>query len=146
MSLLSEKVRVVAVIDPDANAAGALNSAWISMAGHEELMAVVMAGELGTSATVDAKLQQAQDASGTGAKDIAGKAITQMTQAGTNKSDKQAIINVRAEELDRNNGFTHVRLVMTGATAASDSAAIVLGACARYSPGVQAASVIETIN
>lgn len=145
-SLLSEQVAVAGVIDPDANAAGTLTTGWISIADYGALLAVVMAGDLGTSATVDAKFQQAQDASGTGAKDVTGKAITQMTQAGTDKSNKQALINLRAEELDRTNGFTHARLSMTTATATSDSAAIVLGMRARYSPVAQAASVDETVS
>jgi hypothetical protein len=145
-SRMSEKVQLVAVIDPDANAAGALNSGWVSMAAFEELLAIILAGDLGTSATIDAKLQQATDSSGTGAKDITGKAITQLTQAGTDRSNKQAQINVRAEELDRTNGFTHIRLVMTGATATSDSAAVILGCASRYTPGTPATSVVETIS
>jgi hypothetical protein len=38
-------------------------------------------GVLGASATVDAKLQQATDNSGTGVKDVTGKAITQLVKA-----------------------------------------------------------------
>lgn len=144
-SLVSERVAVVGVIDPDANAAGTLTTGWISMAKYGALLAVIMAGDLGVSATIDAKLQQAQDASGTGAKDITGKAITQLTQAGTDKSNKQAMINVRAEELDRNNGFTHVRLSMVTATATSDSGALVLGLDSRYGPPDQGTSVAEII-
>ncbi|MBE1208115.1 hypothetical protein [Aminobacter carboxidus] len=144
-ALLSEQTSVVGVIDPDANAAGTLTTGWIDMATYGGLLAIIMAGDLGTSATIDAKLQQASDSSGTGAKDVTGKAITQLTQAGTDKSNKQALINMRAEELDRSNGFTHVRLSMTTATATSDSGAIVLGMRARYSPAAQAASVIETV-
>jgi hypothetical protein len=144
-SLTSEKVQLVGVINPASNGAGTLTTGWIPMSAFEELLAIVLAGALGTSATLDAKLQQAQDSGGTGAKDIAGKAITQLTQAGTDKSNKQAQINVRAEELDRNGGFTHVRLSMTTAVAASGSSAVVLGMSSRYSPGVPATSLIETI-
>ncbi|TAI67584.1 hypothetical protein [Bradyrhizobium sp. Leo170] len=144
-ALISEKVQLVGIIDPDANAAGTLTTGWVSMAAFEQLLAIVMAGDLGAAATIDAKLQQAQDSSGTGAKDITGKAITQMTQAGTDKSNKQAQINVRAEELDRTGGFTHVRLSMTTAVATSDSGAVLLGMFSRYSPGAAATSVIETI-
>ncbi len=145
-SKMSEKVQVVAVIDPDANAAGTIVSAWVSMASFEEVLAIIMAGDLGSSATIDAKMRQATDSSGTGAKDITGKAITQLTQAGTDQSNKQAQINVRAEELDRTNGFTHVALSFTTATATSDSGAILLGMNSRYQPGTPATSVIETIS
>ena len=97
--LPSEVVAIGGVIDPDVTAASTVVSDYMSMADFESAMAIILAGTLGSSATLDAKLVQATDASGTGAKDITGKAITQLTQAGTD-SDKQAIINCRAEELD----------------------------------------------
>jgi len=132
-TLPSERVAVVATIDPDANAAGALTSDWASMEDFSEMMAVAMVGALGTSATVDFKLQQATDSSGTGAKDISGKAITQLTQAGTD-DDKQAVINVNGADLDVANDFDHVAMVLTTATATSDSGAVLLGMRPRYGP------------
>jgi len=145
--LPSQRSAVAAVIDPDANAAGALTSDWIDMGQFESVMAVVMAGTLGSSGTLDFKLQQATDSSGTGAKDITGKAITQLTQAGTD-SDKQAIINCYSDELDTNNGFTHVAAVMTTATATSDSAAIVFGCDPKFGPAsdYDLASVDEIVS
>lgn len=122
----SEIVGVVASIDPDAYAASTVTTGWIAAKNYQAFMAVVQAGDLGASATLDAKLQQASDGSGTGAKDITGKAITQLTQAGTD-SNKQAIINLRGDELDLDNGFTHFRLSMTVAVATSDCGGIVLG-------------------
>ncbi|MGY4224337.1 hypothetical protein ACVMIH_001698 [Bradyrhizobium sp. USDA 4503] len=144
-SLTSEKVVLAGIINPAANAAGTLTTNWVSMATFEELLAIIAAGALGVNGTIDAKLQQAQDGTGTGAKDIVGKAITQLTQAGTDKSNKQAQINVRAEELDRNGGFSFVRLSMTTAVATSPSTAVLLGVSARYSPAAPAASLVETI-
>lgn len=145
MNLLSEQVAVVGIVPPDATAAGAVSSAWISMASYNDLMAIIFAGALGTNATVDAKLQQAKDSSGTGAKDVTGKAITQLTQAGTDKSNKQAIINMTAAELDRANAFTHVRLTVTVAVATSDVGAVLLAGAARYGPTTQAASVDQVV-
>jgi len=132
-TLLSEEMAVAAVIDPDATAAGTVTSGWVDMGAFESIMAVVMAGTLGSSATLDAKLEQASDSSGTGAKDITGKSITQLTQAGTD-SDKQAIINCRATELDIDNSFNHVRLSITVGTATSDAGGLVLGGHARHCP------------
>lgn len=122
----SDRVAVVGVIDPDVTTASTVTTSWIDMAKFGALMAIVMAGTLGSSATLDAKFQQATDSSGTGAKDITGKAIAQLTQAGTD-SDKQAIINLFQNELDIDNGFTHVQLSLTVGTATSDAGAIVLG-------------------
>lgn len=129
----SEQAAVVANIDPDAYAASTVTSGWVNMRDFGALLAIVQAGDLGASATLDAKLQQASDSGGTGAKDITGKAITQLTQAGTD-SNKQALINLRAEELDLDNGFTYVRLSMTIGTATSDAGGIVLGFNAARGP------------
>lgn len=142
----AQRVAVVGAIDPDASAAGTYTTGWVSMATFSSLMAVVMAGTLGSSATLDAKLEQAQDGSGTGAKDIANSAITQLTQAGTD-SDKQAVIQCFAEDLDLVNAFTHVRLSMTVGTATSDVAALLLGLDPRYgsADGSDAATVDEVV-
>lgn len=132
-TLMSERVAVCAVIDPDANAAGTLGSDWVDMTVYQQCMAVVLVGTLGTTAGIDIQLEQATDSSGTSAKDITGKTITELTAVNTD-SDKQAIVNVTANELDVANNFTHVRAVMTTATATSDSALIILGSRARYAP------------
>jgi len=144
--LPSDQTAVLGTIDPDAYAAGATSSDWCDLTKFEAVMAIVMAGTLGASATLDAKLEQATDSSGTGAKDITGKTITQFTQAGTD-SDKQAIINVRGEELDVDNNFTHVRLTMTVAVATSDAGGILLGMYPRFGPasGSDLASVDEIV-
>lgn len=91
---------------------------------------------------MDAKFQQAVDATGTSAKDITGKAITQIVKA--TGENKQALINVKPEELDTVNGFGFVRLSLTVGVAASQTAAQVLGVNPRELPahaGNQAAVV-----
>jgi len=146
-SLPSERVAVGGVIDPDANTAATLTSDWLDMGAFGSAMGIVMAGAFGSSGTLNAKLQQATDSSGTGAKDITGKAITALTDAGTD-SDKQAIINVRDSELDVANSFTHVALVMITAVATGDSAGILLGLDPRHGPASDndLASVDEIVN
>jgi hypothetical protein len=134
-NLPSERAAIVGVIDPDVTAAGSVSTGWVAAKDFLNFMAIVFAGTLGSSATLDAKIEQATDSSGTGAKDVAGKAITQMTQAGTD-SDKQAIINVRQADLDIANSFTHLRLTVTVATASSDAGAVLLG----FDPAYGAAS------
>jgi hypothetical protein len=88
---------------------------------------------LGASATVDAKLQQATDSSGTGVKDISGKAITQFTKVGTDDA-KQTLINLKQDDLDVANSFNYFRLSITGGTAASLVTGYVLGMDPRYGP------------
>jgi hypothetical protein len=142
----SDRVAILAAIDPDAASAGAVNSAWIDVTNWQNLMAIVMAGDLGASATLNAKLEQATSAAGAGAKDVTGKAIAQLTQAGAG-SDKQAIINCSQYDLDFNNGFKFVRLSMTVATAASEIAGLLLGFDPRYNVASDndAAAVAEIV-
>lgn len=122
----SARCAIVGVIDPDLNTAGTATTAWVNMADWGAVLAVIAAGDMGSAGTIDAKLEQAQDSSGTGAKDLTGKAITQLTKAGSD-DNKQALIDLFADELDINGGFTHMRLSMTVATASSDSAAFLIG-------------------
>ena len=139
----NDAATVVGVIDPDVHTAGAYSTAWVNMGLYNAIQAIAMAGTLGSSATLDAKLEQATDSSGTGVKDITGKSIVQLTQAGTD-SDKQAIILLRDDELDVDNSFTHARLTITIGTATSDAGAIVLGHYCRYTP-TALASVDEVV-
>jgi len=127
----SQRVAVVGLIAPVSASAGTVTTGWVDMRDFLTVMALVSVGVLGSSATVDAKIQQASDGSGTGAKDVAGLAITQLTQASSD-SGKQAAINVRQDDLDRENGFRFVRLSLTVATAASLVSAIMLGFDPRY--------------
>ena len=145
--LASENVAVVGNVDPDAYAAGTYTTGWIAAKNFEHFLAIVQVGTLGASATVDAKLQQASDAAGTGAKDITGKAITQLTQAGTD-DDKQVLINLRPSEMDMDNNFSHFRLSITVATAASDVGGIVLGVDPLFAPAnnTDASSVDEIVS
>ncbi|MGV0962186.1 MAG: hypothetical protein ACOYB1_20375 [Limnohabitans sp.] len=129
----SELFSVLATIDPASQAVGTVTTGWISAGNHHSLLALVQSGVLGTGATLDAKLQQATDASGTGAKDVTGKAITQIVKA--TGDNKQALINLRPDDLDVTNGFAYVRLSLTVAVAASLTAAQLLGFNPRFVPG-----------
>lgn len=143
---MTEAVALAAAIDPDAYSASTVTSAWVSAKQFTMLCALVMVGDLGSSATVDAKLRQATSSAGAGAKDITGKAITQLTQAGTD-GDKQAWINVRPEELDVDNGFAFVQLSMTIGTAACDAAGAIFGWLPARGPAtaVDATTVDEVV-
>ena len=126
----SELLSILATIDPASQAAGTVTSGWVSVVNFHTLLAVVETGVLGASATLDAKFQQAQDNSGTGAKDITGKAITQIVKA--TGDNKQALINIKPEDLDNANGFGFVRLSLTIGVAASIVAGKLLGVNPRY--------------
>lgn len=129
----SEELSILASIDPVSQAAGTVATGWVPVANFHGFLALIETGALGASATVDAKFQQAQDATGTGVKDVAGKAITQLTQAASG-SNRQVLINLRPEDVDNANAFTFVRLSLTVAMAASVVAAQVIGVHPRYVP------------
>lgn len=131
--LPSEQVAVLGTIDPDATGASTVVSDYTDLGKFESIMVVVMTGTLGASATVDAVIKQATDSSGTGAKDLTtSKAITQLVKA--SNDDDQAIINVRAEDLDMANDFRYAAVSLTVGTATSDVAAIILGINPRFGP------------
>ena len=143
----SELVAAVAEIHPDAATAAAYTSDWAPLADFEVFLAILQVGTMATDSTVDFKLQVATDSSGTGAANLAGKSITQLTEAGTD-SDKIAEINVNATDIPITSAFTHIAMVMTVAVAASDSSAVLLGLLPKYAPASDndVASVAEIIN
>ncbi|MEN3349040.1 MAG: hypothetical protein V7632_2675 [Bradyrhizobium sp.] len=125
----SQRVGIVGAISPQSSSA-TVTTPWIDATTFHNYMAVLKTGVLGASATVDAKLQQATDNTGTGAKDITGKAITQLVKA-SNDND-QVTIDLKQEDTDFNNGFKWFRLSVTVGTAASLVDATIMGFDARY--------------
>lgn len=128
-----EDMELLAVINP-ASYAAAQNTAWVNVGKYAGVCALVCTGLIAATGTFDAEVRQAQDSSGTGAKDIGaapGKAITQQIDTNDNRA---FWINVRNQELDADNGFEHVRLELTPATAATLAQAYLFGYGARFKP------------
>lgn len=142
---LAEALSVLATIDPVSQGAGTVTTGWVSAANHERFLALLQTGVMGASGTIDAKLQQASDSGGTGAKDVTGKALAQILKA--SGDNKQAEINLRADELDLANGFTYFRLSITVGTAASLISASVLGGVAKNGPAsaLNQAGVVQNV-
>lgn len=134
---ISDAVRVVDV--KATVGAAATGTAYVSMADQDALLAIVFTDVVGTS--LDAKVQQATDASGTSVKDITGLAITQITA-----NDEGAVIEIYADSLDLENGFDHVRVLFTtvGATNVS-SCTLVTADQERYSPLTDSVKIVEVI-
>ena len=85
-----------------------VEGAWVSMKEGDSLMVIVEVGTWNVADILDTlKLQQAQDDSGTGVKDISGKTIS--TAAGVAVGNRY-IFDIRAEDLDVDNLFTHVNV------------------------------------
>ena len=128
----ADNAAVLAVIDPDAYGASTEVSDWVDASEFHQILAIVMAGTLGASATLNAKLRQATSAAGAGAKDISGAAITQLVKA--TDDDKQAIMSLDVDALDIAGGFRYVALSMTIGTATSDAAGLIIGLAPRVGP------------
>lgn len=129
----SEICAVVGNIDPDAyaNSTVATNE-YIPLKNFRRFMAIVQAGDIVSTGTVDAKLITYTNGSGSGAEDVTGSAITQLTQAGTD-SNKQVVINFDPAKL-AGSAATHFKLSVTMGTAGADLSAIVLGFDPLYGP------------
>ena len=139
----TEQIAVLAVLNPVSVAASTVVTTWVPVADYHQIAAFIQTGVLGTSATLDAKLRQATDASGTDAKDVTGKAITQIVKA--SGDNKQAFIELRVEDLDTEGAFTHVALSATVGTAASIFGAQLLGINPRYMPPTNVSTVVQTV-
>jgi hypothetical protein len=124
---------IVACSDPDAYTTGAITDDIIDMANFEQVMFIVQAGTLGSSATVDFQVYQGDSNALANPKVITGAAITQLTQAGTD-SDKQAIVVVKQADLDAAGGFRWIRGTLTVGTATSDAGMIALGFYPTFGP------------
>ena len=127
---ISEALAVLATYDPASVGASTVTTGWVDASTFFYLLAILQTGVMGASGTIDAKLQQASDSSGTGAKDITGKALTQIVKA--TGDNKQAMISMKSTDLDTEGGFRWVRLSITVGTAASLLSAQLLGGVARF--------------
>jgi hypothetical protein len=97
-------------------AAAVYQSAWFDLSIHHRFVYVLQTGVLAAGATVDLVLQEADDATGTNAANIAGKAITQLTQAGGDVNDL-VMIELRTEEMTPDRRFVRAVLTVAGNTA-----------------------------
>ena len=129
---LSERVGVVATVDPDAYGTGDQTTDVIDMKNVNRVMFVVMAGTLGTSATLDFLVKGDTASNGSFTTTITGKSITQLTEAGAD-SDKQAIVEVTAEEA-KAQGFRYIRGTLTIGAATSDAGVIAIASGLAYEP------------
>lgn len=127
----SERLALLATVDPK-TVTTAQTSDWLPMGKHEAAIFIAALGDIAAGA-VDFKLEQAQDSSGTGAKDLV--TATQLAASATLNDNKQIILEARAEDLDVANGFDFVRGSLTIGSTGGPACVIGLGAGNRYAPG-----------
>ncbi len=110
---LSQRLAIVATIDPSQQTTAAVGSTVVDLRRHPEVVFICQTGVLGTAATVDMKLQTGATTSPT--TDLTGKSVTQLVKA-TNDTN-QVLIGIRRSDLPV--GHFYCRALVTVGTAAS---------------------------
>ena len=128
-----EITALTGVLYADSRGAGNHNTAWLSMANHQRAVFVLNVGEMQQGATLNMILQEATSAAGAGVQAIAGKAITQLTQAGGDGND-MVVIELRTEEMDVDNQYDFVRAQVVVAGAAVECSLVPYRFEANYPP------------
>ena len=142
---LSSRIALLGGISPRAAAVGTVSTPWMDMQMLFTAMVLISLGAFGAGATVDAQIEQATDGNGANAKAIPGSQIAQLVAAGGN--DRQAQIDLRQEDFDRNAGFRFFRVSITVSGAETQLAASVIATDFRAGNGTNndAASVAQTV-
>ncbi len=98
------------------SAGGVATAQWLSMVGYDRALVFVELGTWNAADDLDeAKLQQAQDSAGTGVKDLTTSASggDYDEDAPLDADGNRVIFDIRAEDLDAANNFTHFRPLFT---------------------------------
>lgn len=118
-----------------------LGSGWILMDATEPVLFLLRVGA--TDITVDAKIQQATTSDGTGAKDLTGAAITQISAT---QDNRHVSIEVEPARMDIKNGFVYAQLLATvGDGSLGANLAMVVMKRTRHNPPSQPAAFAQQI-
>ena len=122
----------LAKIDP-ASYNSEQNTSRVNVGNYHRFGVLLSVGAMAGGATLDMDIEQHNAATGGTTKNITGKSITQLTQAG---SDNNSLVwvEVQCEELDVDGGFHWVSVELTPASAATICGVILFGAIPRYPP------------
>lgn len=82
---------------------------WVSMANYDALLMLIQSAAIAPGGAVTAQLRQAKTAAGGTPKDITGKTAA-FTDA---EDDTVKTIDLRSEEMDVNNGYIYVGVLIT---------------------------------
>ena len=119
--------------DPDSYTNAVYNDAHVNVANYHRLWFVMQVGEMQATSTIDVQLYQATQVADAGGdtKVIAGKTITQLTQA-AGDGDQIVCIEVQSEEFDVDGKFDNISVRLTVGTAASELAYVLYGLAGRF--------------
>lgn len=106
------EVHALLIAENDILVPGVYDTAWTSMQNYHRGTLILNVVTMGAGATLDVSLRQATTAAGAGAAAIAGKAFTQLTQAGGD-ADSDCCMELRTEELNVTAGYDFVGIRLT---------------------------------
>lgn len=135
-----ENMKIFQALDPDAYTAAANAGTAIDTQGLENILFILMAGDLGASATLAFKITECDTSGGTYT-DITGASATTLTQASPNDSNKAAAVELKRGDWTKR----YLKCVATVGTATSDVAVIAIGWGPGQFPVTQPAYVAETV-
>jgi hypothetical protein len=130
-SLMSERMHIVATIDPDNYVASTVGSDAWDMQKYRQAMVIVQSGAVAATGTLDWKLKESATSNGT---------FTTMTGKGTatphttTYTDSQSILNISSKELAATTvtGARWCKLHMTVGTTTVFASAVVLAERSRF--------------
>ena len=128
---LTERMALVSTLDPVSQSADTVASDVVDMQNFRRVIFILSVGAMGTGSKVDMTIKGDTASNGSFATTITGKAITQLTQAGTD-ANKQVMVEVTAEEVAAQ-GFRYIRAAVVVAVEASLISLVGLGEFMRYS-------------
>lgn len=141
--LFGEAFEVMGVEHADSQAAGQHAINWFYAGQHHKFVFLLDVGDMAQGATLDMVIREATSAAGTNTQNIAGKAITQLTQAGGDGDD---FIIVELDTSEMTPGWDWLSPLVTIANDAVEYSLVCLGAVARYGGPVPLTNVTEHVN
>lgn len=127
--LMSERLPIVAAIDPSNSATTQFSDA-VDMKKYRRIMAIVQVGAFGTAGTADAEFEGGATSTGAWSTVFASKAITQLTEAGSD-DNKQVVLNLSdAEVAATTKRWVRLKMTMGGTTNYCN--AVILGWKGKY--------------
>ena len=144
---LTEQLALVGRVSPQLVDNNTQDTAWIDMSKFRRVAFLLLLGA--TDIVVDFKLRSATDSSGTGAADISGKAITQLTATDDNKETWNEI---RADEMaalasGAGRRYVSARVTVGDGTLGGNVAVAALAGVARNEPAADndLATVVQIV-
>jgi len=131
--LVSEKMYPLAGLVPNDRSADTYNTDYVDLKNYHRAWVALYVGDLTTNSTVDLALWQATDTSGSDAKVIPDKAITQLEET-EGDDDSLVCIELQTEEMDVTGGFHCLSARLTVGTANAETCVIVSGVIPRFEP------------